>query len=58
MKEAFGSGKLCCVASKGWEDEKKKLLPHSRLKTNYSDDNEKLMATVRNVHAALKRRGK
>lgn len=23
MKEAFGSGKLCCVASNGWEDEKK-----------------------------------
>lgn len=31
------------------EKRRKKVLPRSQLKTNYSHDNEKLMATVRNV---------
>lgn len=46
---------MCFSAESSSASGNVKLLPHSRLKTNYANDNEELMATVRYSSAALKR---
>lgn len=56
------SGKLCCFISfpsralkivNEWRKKEEKLSSRSRLKTNYLNDNEKLMATRRNVSCLI-----